>query len=136
MGQLQVWRSDLSQDDGLHGNPAESKMFVKQPPLAVGSDGVVTLPLLVDQIVTLTTLKAAGGHGVRSTANSSRAGEPLPLPFVQTFDDEEVDKPAKYWYTQMGAWEVHETVVAAVESAGGSSEYGAPPSVPHAVATC
>ena len=64
----------------------------------------------VDAMITLTTL-TTGKKGAHPSANRTSGGggdaaAPLPLPHVQTFDDEVVSKPGRYFYTQMGAWEV------------------------------
>ena len=55
------------------------------------------------------TLKT-GHKGSHASANGGgdSHGAPLPLPHTQTFDGEPLDGPGRLWYTQMGAWEVHE----------------------------
>ena len=82
-------------------------MFQKLAPLAVSSTGTVTLPMMkADEIYTLTTLKT-GHKGAHTSVNES-SGSDLPMPYHQSFDDEQVDKPGNLWYTQMGAWEVQD----------------------------
>lgn len=92
---LQVWFSDLSQ-----GNDSPS-LFVNKGSISVGSDGKIVLPLGLNQMYTVTTLKTGnkGNHSVPTAA-------PFPIPYTQHFDDENVSSPPRLWYDQMGAWEI------------------------------
>ena len=102
-----MWYSDLSQDVGPHSNPELGRVFQKLAPLAVSSTGTVTLPMMkADEIYTLTTLKT-GRKGAHTSVNES-SGSGLPMPYHQSFDDEQLNKPGKLWYAQMGAWEVQD----------------------------
>ena len=104
---VQVWFSNMSRDDGPHGNPDDDQMFVHLRSLPVGADGAITLPTLFgrDEMYTLTTLTTGhkGSHPSRTAADPNT---PLPLPHTQTFDDEAQNAPGRFWYTQMGAFEV------------------------------
>ena len=117
--QLQVWHSDLSQDVAPHANPADELLFIKRAPIPVGADGTLTFTLKADELYTLTTL-TTGSKGLHPSKNRSTMLDPsLPLPYgPQTFDTEVVGKPGKYWYTQMGAWEVHNKTTAGAASDG------------------
>ena len=99
-----MWHSDLSQDVGPHGNPADEKTFVNMPPVAVSPVGTIELTLRVDELVTLTT-RTTGHKGHHPSINASPA--PLPLPHAQTFDDEALDKPGGYFRggTSTPRWE-------------------------------
>ena len=99
--ELQVWYSDMSHDEEEFGNnPNPDKLFIKKRPLTVGSDGTVNLTMLPNDLYTLTTL-TTGQKGSRNSGGK-KVYSPFPLPFHQTFDDEAIDKPARYWYTQVG----------------------------------
>ena len=56
-----------------------------------------------EEIWTLTTLTIGtkGKPKIPSPLKSS-----FPLPFTQIFDDEQIPSPPKFWYDQMGAFEI------------------------------
>ena len=73
-------------------NPPDDQVFQKHKMLAVGADGSVHLTLEPEEVWTLTTLSTgAKGAGAAAPAEKSL----FPLPFTQTFDDENVPSPAK-----------------------------------------
>jgi galactosylceramidase len=82
-------------------NPPDTQLFLRKTPIAVGSDGSFTIKVLPQEMYTLTTL-STGSKG----AHTIPPATPFPLPFKQSFDDESISAPPKYWYDQMGAWEI------------------------------
>jgi len=101
---LQVWYSNLASSNDQGVNPPDNQMFQKKDSLTVSEDGTVSLTVAPEELYTLTTL-AVGGKG---TAKSPEA-TPFPLPYTQSFDDEQVSAPPRIWYDQMGAWEIQKT---------------------------
>ena len=101
---LTVWWSNLGNNTQLGSNPPDKQVFQKQSAkLQIDADGVVKLPVDVEEIYTITTLQS-GTKGAAS--KPSPPSTPFPLPFAQDFDGEAVSAPPAYWYDQMGAWEV------------------------------
>lgn len=100
-GRLQLWSSDLTSGNGEGVNPPDDQVFQRQSPLTLSSDGTIELTVHPNEIHTITTLTSGkkGNHSVP-------AATPFPTPFTQAFDEENLHAPPKYWYTQMGAWEV------------------------------
>ena len=99
---LAVWKSALASSNDEGANPPEDQVFQRLPaPLSVGADGTATLLVGVDELFTITTL-TAGGKGAKAIAPAA----PFPVPYAQPYDDESVGAPPRYWYTQMGAFEV------------------------------
>lgn len=100
---LRVWYSDMTSANDEGVNPPDDRVFRKHDDLRVGDDGTIRFAVKPEEIWTLTTLKTGQkGWNNRSVPSPS----PFPLPFVQIFDDESVPSPAKFWYDQMGAWEI------------------------------
>lgn len=101
---LTVWYSNLGNNTQLGWNPPQDQVFQKKSAkLAVDANGMVKLPVNVEEIYTITTL-STGNKGVAS--KPAPPSTPFPLPFSQDFDGEAVSAPPAYWYDQMGAWEV------------------------------
>lgn len=91
---LQVWYSDLNQvGDG-------PSIFKKLEPLEV-HNGQFRLEVKVGEIFTLTTRTTGqkGHHQIPPAA-------PFPKKFSDNFDDTPDHHPPRYWFDQMGAWEV------------------------------
>ncbi len=100
---LALWSSNFSSanDEGI--NPDEAALFVKRATrLPVAEDGTVRLSVAPETVHTLTTL-TTGGKG---SGKPSPPSAPFPVPYRQPFDDEAEWAPPRFWYDQMGAWEV------------------------------
>ena len=95
--------SDLKSGTNHGDNPSDASVFKQLATLAIGSDGTVKVTVHQEEVLTLTTL-TTGSKGVARSPSSP--GAPFPLPYMQSFDVEAVHSPPKYWYDQMGAWEV------------------------------
>ena len=93
---LHLWFSDLAE-----GNDSD-QLFVNKGQLTVGADGSFKLPLGLNQMYTVTTI----GTGSKGNHSVPAAGD-VPLPYTQNFDSENTSSPARLWYDQMGAWEIH-----------------------------
>jgi len=105
--QLQVWHSNMTTDDIEYGsNPTPENLFIKKDPIQVGPGGKVSLMMLPNDLYTLTTITTGNKGSHDQPSAGKRRFSALPLPYKQTFDDETNDKPGKYWYTQMGAFEI------------------------------
>jgi len=111
---LQLWRSNLTSSNDLGVNPPGDAVFqLQSAPLSVSSDGLVSFPVGVNEIVTVTTLKD-GAKG--SPSRPSPARRPFPLPYKQSFESETLGSPPRMWYDQMGAWEIQSDPSASVSA--------------------
>ena len=69
----------------------------------LGHDNTIRFTVHPEEIWTLTTL-TIGTKGKPKIPSPSKAS--FPLPFTQIFDDEQIPSPPKFWYDQMGAFEI------------------------------
>jgi hypothetical protein len=98
---LQLWTSDLNSGNDEGVNPPDKQLFVRGGKMVVASDGTVRITLAPETMATITTL-STGSKGTAASPPSA----PFPIPFSQSFDDERVSAPPRFWYDQMGAWEI------------------------------
>jgi len=103
-GGLNVWYSNLASSNAQGINPPDDQLFQKKQKLSVGIDGTVRLTVHPEELYTLTTL-SVGGKGIAKSPKAT----PFPIPFTQSFDDENIYAPPKIWYDQMGAWEIQKS---------------------------
>eukprot|EP00039_Didymoeca_costata_P031305 m.34107 g.34107 ORF g.34107 m.34107 type:complete len:723 (+) comp8671_c0_seq2:162-2330(+) len=101
---LYMWYSNLT--DGNDSN----QLFVNKGKVSLEND-TLKVPMFAGDIYTITTL-STGGKGNHTVP----AAKPLQIPYTQDFDNETLYSPPKYWYDQMGAWEIH------TAPAGGSGQ--------------
>jgi hypothetical protein len=107
---LQVWYSDLTDNSTeqptnyKNPNPPYEKLFIKMPSIKVAADGVVKLMVRPNETYTLTSL-TTGSKGEHPSRTSAKPSD-FPLPFSQNFNDATEHSPPKYWYDEMGSWEV------------------------------
>ena len=108
---LHVWKSNLASPNDEGVNPPENQVFQKQSQQETMAAfdpraGSLTLQVEPEEIYTITTL--AGGAKGTPAKWPPAPKAPLPLPYTQAFDTEEISSPPYGWYDQMGAWEVQE----------------------------
>ena len=70
----------------------------------MGEDNTIRFTVRPEEIWTLTTLHI-GAKGSPTTPPPPPKAS-FPLPYIQIFDDEHAPSPPKFWYDQMGAWEI------------------------------
>lgn len=95
--QMQVWFSDLS--DGNNS----TQLFVNNGTIDT-SNGMIVQEVCVNCIITFTTV-TTGNKGAHTIPPDS----PFPLPYKDSFDDQSESAPPKYFYDQMGAFEVQQS---------------------------
>jgi hypothetical protein len=103
-GGLNVWYSNMASSNDLGENPPDGQVFQKKQQISVAADGTVRLTVQPEELYTLTTL-TTGGKGVAESPEATQ----FPIPFSQSFDDENIYSPPRIWYDQMGAWEIQES---------------------------
>jgi len=97
---FRVWYSNLT--DG------SSDFFQAQPDIAV-KKGSITLRVRVGDVFTLTTLDSSFGLKGNHTPSSPSA---FPVPYLEDFESSALYSPPKYFYDQMGAWEIQQSTTA------------------------
>lgn len=110
---LQLWRSNLTSSSSYGVNPSGDQLFQKLEPISVSADGVVRIWVHPEEVLTLTTLTTGGSITIESPPKA-----PFPLPYTQSFDDERIGVPARFWYDQMGAWEIQDSPYGDVATRG------------------
>eukprot|EP01079_Euglenida_sp_SAG-EU17-18_P000934 gene934-2582_t len=101
---IQTWRSSWARGNTTDG----SDLFQPGPAVPLGPDGVFSVTLGPDEVVTATSLAAGpGGHGRHGLA-ASRPPPPAPFPasYTNDFDAAAVDSDEPYLADQAGHWEV------------------------------
>lgn len=99
---LQVWKSDYTGSNDIRDNPPFENLFNKQSdPIKVDDKGGFSLSINLNEQYTITTLTTGAKPKPTPRQNTS-----FPIPFEQSFDDEDLAQPGKYWYDQMGAFQI------------------------------
>jgi len=101
---LHVWHSDLTSSDAYGENPPDNNLFNKIGDLVADSNGIITVSVSPEVVMTITTLEG----GLKATPTSP-AKAPFPAVYEQKFDDEQEGAPGRLWYDVMGAWEVQKS---------------------------
>lgn len=89
---LAVWRTNAT------------SFFVRAADTAVGADGTFGVTIAPNEMVTVTTLVTAGGHGAPAVPIPPSA--PFPLPYVDDFSGYAFDAQARYLADQYGSFAV------------------------------
>jgi len=93
--QFHVWYSNLT--DG------SSDFFQKKEDIKV-TDGKITLKVNVGDVFTITSLNTGNKGNYTPPPRSA-----FPIPYVDNFDSSAISSPPKYFYDQMGAWEIQKS---------------------------
>jgi galactosylceramidase len=95
-GKLYKWVSDLSD-----GN-SSPELFVNKGAVPVSATGEVSVQMMPNMLITLTSMQGVGGKGTHQI--------PAPGKFPQlhndTFDNSTTYGQPRYFYDEMGAWEI------------------------------
>ena len=98
---LAIWRSNFTSGNSEGVNLPDEQLFQRMPQsLAVDADGRAFIDVHADEVVTLTTLTTGGKESLaRLGAARSRSR------MIRSLMTNE-SSPPRYWYDQMGAWEI------------------------------
>lgn len=95
--QLYGWFSDLDNTDEW----PNQDVFKKQFDITLAADGTFSLTVGLNKVITVTTL-TTGAKGYHTPPPPA----PFPTSYFDDFESSELQKPGRYWFDQMGAWEV------------------------------
>lgn len=110
---LWVWKSNFASSAEFGINPADSGLFQMTGNMDVPDDGILHVTVRPEEVFTLTTLNTGG-----KKVPVSPPKKDFPIPYVDTFDLQEIGKPAYLWYDQMGAWEIQDSPYGDVDTRG------------------